>query len=55
MRQLCGKFPGKILHRIGVTIGSFWLTGAAINSLLLEPEKPINIEIQQDNNTLYEN
>tara|TARA_Y100001968_G_C19027058_1_gene557975 strand:- start:382 stop:567 length:186 start_codon:yes stop_codon:yes gene_type:complete len=31
MRQFLGKYPGKTIHRIGIALGSFWMTLNIIN------------------------
>ena len=43
MRQFLGKHPGKTIHRIGIALGSFWITINIINFIW---QTPINVNSQ---------
>ena len=55
MRQLLGKYPGKTLHRLGVIIGTLWITGITINIIWQDSNIPIYNdfkELQKNNKNI---
>ena len=48
MRQFLGNHPGKIIHMIGIAIGSFWITGNVLNSLWQNPTNNNSIKTLKD-------
>lgn len=55
MRQFLGKHPGKTIHRIGIALGSFWITINIINFIWQNPvnnnSQDLEDQINQNINT----